>query len=210
MTITIITPAECTDFTTLQAVKDYLDITDGDSDAKITRGIKYVSDFIRSVTGRKFAEETILETVRGFGSTQMMLARYPITDIQSISIRGELITDYDISDPDVGILYRRRGWEWSVQNVNGVGLNPIPNSEDFVYSVTYTGGFCMPCANDCTRTLPYDIEQAAIELIGMYLDSTPLNISQIKVGDYTTTYRAGIPETISAVLKNYTVISTGV
>lgn len=210
MSISVITSAECNDFTTLQAVKDYYTITDGDSDAKIERGIKYVSDFIRRVTGRKFAEETVLETVRGFGNTQLMLLRYPVTDIQSISLRGELITDYELSDPEVGILYRRRGWEWSVQNVNGVGLNPIPNSEDFIYSATYTGGYCMPCANGCTRTLPYDIEQAAIELIGMYLDSTPLNISQIKVGDYTTTYRAGIPETISAVLKNYTVISTGV
>lgn len=210
MTITIITPPECTDFTTLQAVKDYFDITDNDSDTKIERGIKYVSDFIRRVTGRTFAEQTILETVRGFGNTQLMLSLYPITNIESISLRGELITDYEESDPAVGILYRRRGWQWSVQSLSGVGLNPIPNSEDYIYAVTYTGGYCMPCAESCERTLPYDIEQAAIELIGMYMDSTPLNIAQIKVGDYSTTYRAGVPETITSILKNYTAISTGI
>lgn len=210
MTITVITPAECIDFTTLDAVKLYYDITDNDSDAKILQGIKYVSDYIRRITGRTFAEETVLETVRGFGNNQLMLSHYPVTNIDSITLRGELITDFEITDPDIGIIYRRAGWEWSVQNYDGVGLTPIPNSEDYVYSVTYTGGYCMPCATSCVRTLPYDLEQAAIDLIGLYMDSTPLNVSQIKVGDYSTSYRSGVPETINAVLKNYTVINTGI
>jgi len=209
MTLTVIVPAECNDFTTLANVKAFYDITDTNSDVKINMAIKYASDYIRSVTGRVFAEETVLETVRGFDNTKLMLQRYPITNIDSIVHRGDLITDYQESDPKAGILYRRQGWEWSVQTFRVIGLNPAPESEDYVFGVTYTAGYCMPCAVSCVRTLPYDLEQVAIELIGLYLDPTPLNVSQIKVGDYSTSYRAGVPESILAILKSYTPIHVG-
>jgi len=209
MTITVLIPFECNDFTTLDAVKAYYDITDTNQDVKINMGIKYASDYIRKITGRVFAEEKILETVRGFGNTQLLLSRFPVTNIESITHKGELVTDYEETDPKAGILYRRRGWEWSTQTRSGVGVVPVPNSEDYIFAVTYTAGYCMPCATICTRTLPYDLEQAAIELIGMYMDSTPLNVSQIKVGDYSTSYRSGVPETINGILKGYTGIHTG-
>ncbi len=209
MTITIVTPAECNDFTTLDAVKTYFNINDNSQDAKINQGIKYASDLIRRYTGRLFAEETLIETVRGYGTNYLSLQRYPITNIAAIMQEGEVITDYEISDPNAGLLFRKVGWDWSAASFNGISADPVPNSEAYIYSVQYTGGYCMPCAVGCTRTLPYDIEQAAIELIGMYMDTTPLNVSQIKVGDYSTTYRAGIPASITGVLNQYVGIVPG-
>jgi len=210
MTIEIITPAECTDFTTLDAVKTYFNITDTAQDAKINQGIKYASDFIRRYTGRTFAEQTIIETIRGYGTNYLTLSLYPITNIAAILQEGEVITDFEISDPGAGLIYRRVGWDWSAASFGGISADPVPNSEDYIFSVQYTGGYCMPCAVGCTRTLPYDLEQAAIELIGMYLDSTPLNVSQIKVGDYSTTYKTGIPTTITAILNQYISVIAGV
>lgn len=210
MTINILTPAECNDFTTLEAVKTYFNINDESQDAKIMQGIKYASDFIRSFTGRLFAEETLIETVRGFGTNYLMLSRYPITNIAAIMQNGEVITDFEISNPESGLIFRKVGWDWSAASFGGISADPVPNSEAYTYSVQYTGGYCMPCAMGCTRTLPYDIEQAAIELIGMYMDQTPLNVSQIKVGDYSTTYRGGVPASITGILKQYlTTVSGG-
>lgn len=209
MTIEIITPAECNDFTTLDNVKTYLGIIDECQDEKINMGIQYAGDFIRRFTGRVFAQETVIETIRGFGTHYLPLSRYPITNIASVMLRGEVITDYEISDPSAGLLFRKNGWEWSAASYNGISNDPIPHSESYEYSIQYTGGYCMPCAEGCTRNFPYDLEQAAIELIQMYMDQTPMNISQVKVGDYSVSYRSGVPASILGVLNQYASVVPG-
>lgn len=210
MTITVLTPPECEDFTTLDAVKAYLNIADASQDAKITQGIKYAGDFIRRFTGHTFARQTVIETVRGFGTNYLMLSLYPITDIAAVLFNGEAVTDYELSNPEAGLLFRSIGWDWSAASFGSISADPVPNSEDFIYSVQYTGGYCMPCAGGCTRTLPYDLEQAAIEIVSLYMDQTPLNISQIKVGDYSVSYKNGIPATITAILNQYVSVTPGV
>ena len=110
MTIEIVTPAECNDFTTLDAVKTYFNITDVAQDAKINQGIKYASDFIRRYTGRTFAEQTIIETIRGFGTNYLTLSLFPFTNIAVILQEGEVISEYELSELGAGFIYRPGGW----------------------------------------------------------------------------------------------------
>lgn len=152
MALTVIEPAVETKLTTLETVWDALAISPGAADTFLDLSIDQASDAICTWCGRTFALETVRETIysRSF-SDGIMLSRWPVVSVISVSMAG---ADQDvglIESEDGGFLHRvdangaRRGW--------GIG-NAV---------VEYQAGYLLP--GTAGRTLPHDIERAAILLV---------------------------------------------
>lgn len=78
--------------TTLSQVKDYLDITDENSDSVLTRLIVAASQFVITWIGRdSFGVRSYTQNFRGNGKTSAMLLNWPVRSISSVGIAGSVV-----------------------------------------------------------------------------------------------------------------------
>ena len=170
-TITLATNA----LTTLARVKEDLNIEtcQGDDEQKLLRLINAASGFIERTADRVFYRDTaIVEKAKGYGFTAMAVKRAPINSITSITYNGATVDsdDYEVDgDGSEGLIFKVGGWNWTAQNFVDASRTVIPGTERPLYTVTYDGGWYTPAQEDTTpantRALPWDLEDAAIELI---------------------------------------------
>jgi hypothetical protein len=182
MTITIVTPATSTDLTTLDTVKTELGLTDSTYNALLTRFIKVASSAIETFCGRDFAYQVITETIPMGGEQRILLSRFPVVSLTSVTYEGVTVDSakYVLSSPEAGFLDNISG-RWN--NTNG----------EYDYVISYSYGYNLP--GSLTRNLPYDIEQAAIELVKHYYHTydNDGNVAKETVPQvYETTYNNGI------------------
>jgi hypothetical protein len=187
-------------------VKCYFNLTDDSQDPKIERLIKYATDTVQKLTGRVFASERVRESVRGYGRTFLTLSRFPVSEVHSVTQNGEIILDYSIHSQDSGLLYRADGWQWTIGRWFGATCDPAPGTEAPEFIVEYTAGYIMP--DETERNFPYDLEQAVFEMISDKLTNTDPNVSSIKVGDYSVSYRdssgsGALSSSVQAVIDRY-------
>lgn len=116
-----------------------------------------VTDAIQSFCNRRegFARQGYTELLAGFGSVHLQLKATPVVAVSAVTVDSNVVTDYTISEPERGWLYRRAGWAWTAQRY--VGLNggmrwldqgtPLPGQEEPSISVSYTGGYLVPDDN---------------------------------------------------------------
>lgn len=189
MTITVVVPAQNFDLTTLDSLKERLKITGSSKDTLLSRTIIGVSKSLVRKLGRGFARETVTETVKGYGTTQLLLSRSPIVSVTSILLDGVTpILDYVIEDAEASILYRRAGWNWGVINgFMGVGFNPVPNSEESNFTVEYEAGYILPSwSTPPAVDLPEDVEDLALDYMHFLYrnrDNKDLDIRSYTIGD---------------------------
>jgi hypothetical protein len=100
----------------------------------------------------------VIETVRGYGTTDMLLERTPVMQVYSVSFRGETITDFVIDDPLAGSLYRSRGWEWTAGLVGWITDRGMAGTENPEFTVEYAGGFLLP--GDDLQGTTFSVQQA--------------------------------------------------
>lgn len=136
--------------TTMNAVKLHLGIatTDTSDDALITQLINQASDDIESRCNRTLTRETrTAEAYVGDGGTKLYLDLYPVTDVSAVTINGEPVIDYTLTEKS-GLLERADGWDYDADVL-----------------VTYTGGYQLMLVTGpqaIPRDLPYNLEYAAI------------------------------------------------
>lgn len=115
--------------------------------------IRDVSASIANYCGRTFARQAYTESVAGFGGLQLMLGQAPAVVVSAIVGRNsQIITDYGIESKDEGRLYRRLGWEWTVQMFEGLTGSqrlfdygtPMPGREETAYTIDYVAGYVLP------------------------------------------------------------------
>ena len=105
---------------------------------------------------RTFAREAVIEGLPGYGAVEILLSRTPIITVSAVYWDSTtLLTDWSLRERDRGVLFRQLGWWWTRQ-VN-VGLSgrqrwpgfgqPIPDSEEDLFTFTYVGGFILPTQN---------------------------------------------------------------
>lgn len=165
MAVTVVTPAEDLNMTTLSAVKDALGVSDNDStyDPIFTRLIAAASSALIEYSGKNFAQQEYLETLSGADVPILSLSNVPIVEIDSVTVDSEPVVDYTIHDANVGTLYREVGWYrkawvgWSVESYR------IPGTEELNISVQYTAGYIMP--GDKDSNLPSSYEEACIRTV---------------------------------------------
>lgn len=167
MAITINTPAESLQLTTLARVKQDLGITVTDFDTILGEMIDQASDIIVSYCNRQFALENITETLPTTNDFNIILTRTPITTITSITFDGNIIpaNEFTINEPEAGIVFNEFGWEESALIRAGVTRIPIRETREYLLTVIYNGGFVLPSFTSDTRNFPQDLERAAIQTV---------------------------------------------
>lgn len=149
----IVTAATNRKLTTVAAVKLDLGITGTDQDVQLGTLVDQYSAAIVGWCDRPFALEAVRETLfERCRSDGLMLSRWPIVSITSVAIDGTTLDPGDyIADKLTGILYLRsatlHGAYW-------------PAGESVI---EYPAGYVLPGDDD--RTLPHEVERAAIMLV---------------------------------------------
>lgn len=181
---------------TLEAVKDYLKISAADTeyDKVLERQVNAVSDLIENYCRRHFEKSLYTEKLSGNGKYELRLEQYPVSAISVITVNGTALLDAEIDFcPDNGAIYREALWLEGRRNIE----------------VAYEAGYVLP-KDDCAaspRDLPYDLEDACIELVAAKFnlrqeDAAGKKTRQVNdVG--STNYEKDIPDYIRAVLDRY-------
>jgi hypothetical protein len=168
------------------------------ADPRLPRAIGAASDAIRGHLrrGQLHRNASIVEKVAGFGRARIVLNVTPIVNaLQAVLPDGSVLTfaagDFTVEDADAGFLYRRAGWPYTGFARGGLppANEPTPGSETPLITVTYAGGWQTP-AQGGTRTLPYDIEQACLQLVtNIYRGGGQAeNVAAESLGAYSVTY----------------------
>lgn len=200
----------------LADVKDDLGITDGASDSKLERRILAASEAMLRYLGRPLRREVDrVELVPGFDQSPFLLLDLsPISAIASITFDGQVIDPTTYEARDGGLVYCRNGWRGTALFAPTISFEPeyIPGTERRAYSVTYTGGYCLP--NDTLRTtpeLPYSLVEAAINFTVSLWRAKGRDeaIQAESVGDASVQFAGGvsgrdfIPPSVRSVLDSY-------
>ncbi len=184
MALTVTTPSAAPELCELQKVKDELGITSDSDDDVLTELIKDASLILEEYCQRTFAEQTYRETLPGYGGTNMVLSVIPIVSITQILRDTSAITDFTITEPESGIIWRQAGWGWTTQFVgNSLVAHPFPGSEKYEYQVDYVAGFKV--FNAVVPNLPRGVERAAIITVKDWFNNLAVNttIKKFKSAD---------------------------
>lgn len=156
---------------TLDDVKSELGLSDSSADTLLERYILAATGAITAYCNRTFhCESGIAESVAGYGEPFLALSRRPIVALSSIAYDGTAIdsNNYSLHDASAGLVHSDSGWAWTASEVAGLSYQKVAGTEERKYSVTYTGGYVTAqqaqLGEFATRTLPYDLEEACIEM----------------------------------------------
>jgi hypothetical protein len=160
-------------------VETALSLTPGAQDALLTRLIEAASARINRYCRRTFHRtDEISEYVAGYGLAHLLVSRPPILTIDWIKFDGVAVdTDSYESvgdDAAAGLVHNANGWVWTSSYVQNIAEDSLPGTERNLYQVQYDGGYVtanqVTLTTFSTRTLPYEVEQAAIDLVAyLYL-----------------------------------------
>ena len=179
----------------------------------VERLINAASDAIRRYCGRDFALQTITEQIVGYGSSRLMLQLTPVVAVAYITGPNGQVHEgpCEIEDPDAGFVTMPGSIRIRTGEMRGGPLGMAAGiSERATLQVIYTGGYITPAqlnlepslaqyyANPAqvvenARTLPYDIEQACLQLVSAWhheRQRDPGVVSE-KLGSFGITY--GVP-----------------
>ena len=162
--------------TTLANAKAELNIPTATTtdDTYIERLIGAMTQFAETFCRRRFYyDAAITEYVAGFGTAYLQLARPPITSITSVTLDGSTISSSNYSVNGLlnsGLIYSEVGWANTGLVGSGITKNHTPGTEQKLYTVVYKGGWVTPTQDGTgspvlTRDLPYDLEDAVIQLV---------------------------------------------
>lgn len=190
------------DLISLAAAKAEFGITDDSEDVSLQARITRASQTIASLSNRVFALQHVIETfncddgfvvdrflgsIIGSGayiqpSHPLMVSRYPVVAIESISVDDVEIdaADYDVHI-ESGLLWRVAGGIWSGKVV-----------------VTYSGGYDLP------EESPGALQSACLELVTQYRfagrssDSSYQQVREVAYGDRRVVYSTGTSSSAAA------------
>lgn len=193
MSLTVTSGPSSTDLTTKAEVKEELEITSTDDDQLFDDLIARASEAINRELGRGrdgLAEQTYEEQLGAHGDPYLTVSRTPVTNVASVTRDGEAVTDVEIHDAEAGLLYRKDGFRSTEAATTHLGpAIRQPHEAHPDYTVTYTAGWVMPGASG--RTLPHDLEKAAIETVKAWYkarDRDP-DVASVALGDAQVDFR---------------------
>lgn len=173
------------DYCTLAEAKLWLNITTINSDTLISSLITSASAYIDNWTGRTFSTATKTFSVNGNGSPIMMVKYYPITAVSAVSVDG---VSYSASNgTSAGYLFD----DTTVYLIGAQFNKGIQN-----VTITLTHGYA---------TIPADIKQVVIELVGKKVKETDrIGIQSKNLAGETITFDiSDLKEDNKKVLNNY-------
>lgn len=152
--------------TTLDTVKIELGIDLGVTtyDDYLKRKINVASQAIEDYCNRVFGTAEVTETFRAEGQLAFVVARCPITAIDSITFDDVEIDDdnYEIEDAAAGVIRLLYGAADVSMQARTVTADRMAGTARKLYSVTYTGGYVLPAGSS---TLPAVIDEACVQQV---------------------------------------------
>ncbi|MGO1121221.1 hypothetical protein ACTL6U_21195 [Rhodovibrionaceae bacterium A322] len=193
--LTVSVPASSQDLTELATFKQELGLVGSDTDDLLARLITEASAMVAGHCRRIFAREGLVERqVLSSGRSPLLLSRYPVADLQSVCLAGELLDagTYQL-ERSLGLLHRLDG------RYAGRWCGEV--------TVTYQAGWRLPGDDGGPRDLPQEVERAALEL-AKSLWFARLRDPQLDSEDLPGVYKAvygreALPEQVLTLLAPY-------
>lgn len=186
--------------TTLARAKSLLSIPieDTSQDEAISLFIEMASSIIETHCKRIFKKQSHTEKLSTVQEpyqvtqqplTKLVLRQYPVLSMESFSVLGESMTDYELLS-DSGILYRQSGW---------------PRGE-YIIEASYTAGYITPdiATTEQPVNLPKSLEMACILLIQTLMRAP--GVTSERVGDLAVTYQSdgdNLPPAVKALIAPF-------
>lgn len=171
---------------------------------RIAQAVNAATDRIeKHCASRRFARASHTQNLAGNGRWFLRLKHWPILSVERVEVDGQAVTDYEITDEaEQGLLYRSLTWPARLAPYADLTGDPDPNSARPNITVEYTAGYVL--AGD-ERTLPFDLEQACIDLaVRRLMQPTPGLTHERTPGGHATTWSDGdLPPEICAALRPY-------
>lgn len=191
------------ELTTLQKVKDRLQITSSGHDSVLQDFIKIASAYIERYTGRKFEQADYTELVPTHeGQKLIYVQNPPIVALTSVEARkGTLSNPQWEALPDVEIMQEGNAEAWAVRIYGGTpgGVNEL--------RINYKGGYLIDFQNESDpqkHTLPPDITAVATELVAMmYKTRHAAGKSRETAENYTIDYLRELDGIYKEILDSY-------
>lgn len=196
-------PPLATDLTTLGACKDWLQIgtsgLNGVGDRLLQRLITSCSlDILAKMSRKSILQTAVTERRNGNGNSQMTVHYWPIISVQSVSVNGVAFSP----SPD-GVQAGYRFDDFAIYIIGTPYNSALAYSPFFVkgqqnVALGYTYGY---------PTVPYDVEQACIELVSLKatIGRTKIGLrTESLAGIGTTSYiTSAVPDSVKAVVNTY-------
>lgn len=203
--IVVTSAAESHNLTTTERVKQHLKVTSAADNDWLSFLITRASAAIERLTYRRFAKESVTETVGGSGRVELVLSRVPIISVSEARFDGTAVTlsDIIVSNKYAGLIFYQSGFTRTSINIRPL-ISSVPTGEAALdWEVDYVGGYWLPSFSGSPGAsdilLPGDLEQLCIDLVSSWYkgsDRDP-NIKSERIGDYSATYGEGqVPERI--------------
>ena len=176
---TIGTVADPRDLTTVDTVKGWLNLKATDDDPLLQRLITAQSRLLEAWLSRPIVLQPFISTYDGPGGSNLCLKNYPIQAVSNVLVDAEDVTA-KVDHDDISI--------WRTDNMN------FPMGT--VVTVAYTAGF---------PTVPFDIEQACIELVSLrYRERDRIGHQSKSLGGETVSfYIKAMPDSVLQLLSQY-------
>lgn len=174
------------DLTSIANLRSWLQLSGTSDDALLERLISAASAFIRSFISRDIISTAYADTLDGKDTAQILFPNYPVTAVASVTIDGVSIPLR--TDPS-GV-----GYVFSKTALSLVGYRFCRGFQNVV--VQYTAGFV---------SVPLDIEQACLELIGLKYKGRDRIGQQSKIigGETVSFFIGDMPKEVKTILQTY-------
>jgi|TARA_R110000824_G_scaffold41173_3_gene122758 hypothetical protein len=186
--------------------------TSTENDAYQQMLVARASRWAETFVGYPLLAQTYTETLAGYSSMNLMLARTPLRVIlrmfdstSTASATEYCSTNFRVEDSDAGFLSRDQGWAWTAGVRYYLERTIVPNSELKPWMVSYTAGYVGPTGQDnaspvwstcgglpnstsTDSTVPKDIEQAVLLKAAEWARGNPAGIASEGIADLTVSY----------------------
>jgi len=125
-----------------------LDVDDTSQDERLTDLIEEVSADIVSYCQQPLIRQTVTERLVGYGRPTLMLCVTPVpvagvTEVLLDDLEIES-SEYYVSNPNAGFLYRSNLWENTRPTAVGIEPNAVNMEGSADFELTYIGGYILP------------------------------------------------------------------
>lgn len=213
--------------TTLEGLKEALEITASTKDNTLRRLINTATDMINRYLRRELHRVVAVDELYPLkGGCRLSTKRAPIVSVQSVKFNEAPIDaiNYVVERPTAGLIYFRCGIPTYAFRRAGIAQDPQPGTEPLGLALSYTAGYITPEQADVggafagqAATLPSVIETAAINLAAHLFENDGAladgEVQSETTGDASVTYRAddtagdeaerAIPANIRGMIKGY-------
>jgi hypothetical protein len=174
------------DLTTYANVKAFLGLSVDTDKGLLERLITAASSFIQTIVNRDITKQIYTEKYNGNGHAKLPLSSFPITAISSLSVDGIAVP---LSSDGI-----QAGYIFSETMVYLIGYTFTKGFQNV--AISYTAGY---------ENVPYDIEQACIDLVALkYKERERIGIQSKTLATETVTYRIwDLNKETKQILKEY-------